>query len=287
MDRNDFPVTQGWILTGLIATASLSGLALDDLYRDNLLVRSGWWGNDLVTALLAVPLLVGALLFARGGSLRGALVVAGLQAYALYGYAFYLFGAAFNPLFLLYVGVVATATVGLVGSLTSRHVRRTAPQVQVRARDRRCGWVVLGIASVLGLFWIVIWVGSAVSGRVPAMVTATGHPTNVAGALDLWMVVTFGVWGGGWLVRGRGWGLLISAVWAVKGAVYMVALSAATLSAWWAGATGSPVEVALWAPLGVACTVVAGILLGSPELARPPAALDRSHDPAAVDAAPR
>ena len=34
------------------------------------------------------------------------------------------------------------------------------------------------------------------TGTVPAMVAATNHPTNVTGVLDLWIVVSFGVWEG-------------------------------------------------------------------------------------------
>ena len=91
------------ILTVIIAilaiVASAGGLFIDGLYRDNLLVTSGWYGNDLVTLMVAVPLLVVALIFSMRGSQRAHLVWLGMLDYMLYNYAFYLFGTAFNGFF--------------------------------------------------------------------------------------------------------------------------------------------------------------------------------------------
>src|SRR5689334_20342185 len=80
----------------LAAVASAGGLLIHRLYRDNTWVTAAWHGNDLVTLAAAVPLLIGGLVFARRGSQRAVLVWLGMLAYILYGYAFYLFGAAFN-----------------------------------------------------------------------------------------------------------------------------------------------------------------------------------------------
>jgi hypothetical protein len=54
------------------------------------------------------------------GSTRGMLIWLGLLAYALYNYAFYLFGAAFNALFLVYVAAFATPALALVAALSRR-----------------------------------------------------------------------------------------------------------------------------------------------------------------------
>lgn len=58
----------------LMAGAAAAGLFLPDLYRDNKLVAASWWGNDLVTLVVATPIFVGALIGARQGSLRVTLV---------------------------------------------------------------------------------------------------------------------------------------------------------------------------------------------------------------------
>ncbi|MGD2157030.1 MAG: hypothetical protein PVG32_09175 [Anaerolineales bacterium] len=71
-----------YILSAMIAIlatiASAGGLFLDGLYRDNTFVTSLWGGNDLVTLVVAVPMLVAALILSRsrfiGSRLPGNLV---------------------------------------------------------------------------------------------------------------------------------------------------------------------------------------------------------------------
>lgn len=250
-----------WIVAALMATASAIGLASDRVYRDNALVTAGWWGTDLVTLLLGVPLTIGSTVQTVRRSLRGTIVSMGMLAYAAYNYCFYLFGAAFNSLFLVYVGVLSFSTIGLITGLASPELGGAVRRIRIDRSDRAMGWLVILVAAVLGLFWITSSVISIVSGVVPDMVRATDHPTNVTGALDLWLVVTFGLLGGTWLIRARPWGFVVSAVWTVKGAVYMTALSAASVSAYSREAADSLAQVGLWIPIGLACLVGAGILL--------------------------
>jgi hypothetical protein len=68
------------IITILAIVASAGGLFIDHLYRDNLLVTSGWYGNDLVTLVVAVPMLVVALILSMRGSQRAQLIWLGMPA---------------------------------------------------------------------------------------------------------------------------------------------------------------------------------------------------------------
>lgn len=249
------------IVTMLMALASGIGLLAPRVYRDNALVRAAWFGNDVVTLVVAVPLLGVAAWRLRHGEPRDHLIGLGLLAYALYNYAFYAFGAAFNALYLVYVGILVGATLGLIAGLTSAPVTAIASRVGAPPGHRGVGLLIGSIAGVLGAFWIAQAMWSAMTGDVPAMVAAVGHPTNVTGVLDLWLVVTFGLWGGLWLRSGRPWGYVIAVTWTIKGAVYMAALSAAAMAARWTGAAADLTQLALWVPIGVGCVVGALVLL--------------------------
>lgn len=52
------PLLLTWILTGLMTAQSAIGLLLSDHYRDPDPIRATWFGYDLVTLLVAVPLLL-------------------------------------------------------------------------------------------------------------------------------------------------------------------------------------------------------------------------------------
>lgn len=93
------------IIAILMVVASLGRLFIEDIYLDNLLVRAGWLGNDLVTLCVAVPLLITSMVLAKNGSSLALLVWLGMVLYTLYNYAFYLFVAAFNSLFLVYAAL--------------------------------------------------------------------------------------------------------------------------------------------------------------------------------------
>lgn len=102
----------------LLVASSVAGL----LYGPR-----GWWydsnpatlpaflGQDVMTLLVGVPLLLGSALRARHGSLRGLLCWIGALFYVAYSYYFYVIGVRFNAFLPLYIVIVS---LGLYGTLT-------------------------------------------------------------------------------------------------------------------------------------------------------------------------
>lgn len=250
-----------WIVAVLAVVAAGVGVLWPGVYRDNPLVTAAWLGNDLVTLLVAVPVLVTAMLLARAGSRRGLLVWMGMLLYALYNFQFYLFGAAFNALFLAYVALFTFSALALGFGLTSVDMRALVDIVRPGPSDRRvAAWMAI-VGAFLGGFWIALAVRYWLTGAVPPMVEATSHPTNVTGALDLSLVVALAFLAAAWLWHHRPWGYVLAVIWNVKGAVYMVALSAASVTAVRVGEGASVAQVGLWIPIGVGCLVAAWVLL--------------------------
>jgi len=255
------------ILTILIAVlaiaASAGGLLIDGLYRDNAFVASTWRGTDLVTLVVGVPLLVSALILARGGSAPAYLVWLGLVDAMLYNYGFYLFGAAFNAFFMLYAAIVALSIWTLIFGL----IRLDAPGLRDRFGPRTPVRLIAGfmlfVALGLGAIYVAQWLGFIASGQLPGIVVASGHPTSVVFALDLTLVIPFLIVGGIWLWRRRPWGYVIGAIINVKGAVYMLGLCAATLTAYRAGTVEDLSEIGLWGAIGVGCLLAALALLAN------------------------
>lgn len=243
-----------------MAAAAVPGVSLPGLYRDNLLVAAGWRGNDLVTLAIAVPGIVAARVAGRRGSPAGHLLWTGLADYALYTYLFYLVGSAMNAAFLIYVGVVIAATtalaLGVVIALRNGIGRRMAARP---ARGVALFLVVL--ATGLGAVHVATALRFVFTGEVPAVVRAVGHPTNVIAALDLWLVVAWSGVAAWWIWRQVPLGFVMAAVVAVKGAVYMPALTAATLVAAAAGADVEVTQAYLWSGIGAACALAAWRLL--------------------------
>lgn len=263
------------LVATLMVVASGIGLVWDEIYRDNALVSAGWRGSDLVTLVVAVPLLLAAARASRRGGRRSRLVTLGMLLYAFYGYAFYLFGAAFNGLFLVYVAIVTLSGTGLLLGLMDLDPTPFRDRALTMGGAPMVAVFLIGVGTLLAVFWIALSVNYLVTGRPPAMVVATGHPTNVTGALDLSLVVPLALVAGLWLWRRRPWGYALAVVWTVKGAVYMLALSAATLSAYRAGAAEDRAQLLLWVPIAAGCAWASVALLrnapgGAPPEGSPP-----------------
>ena len=111
----------------LMLVQSIMGLLIPGEYRDAEWVKTAWFGNDWVTLIVAVLFLLIGFVGSARGSVRGLLLWLGIIGYAAYNYAFYLFGAALNSFFLLYVATaVAVALLANVSPETrSRAVMTT------------------------------------------------------------------------------------------------------------------------------------------------------------------
>jgi hypothetical protein len=218
------PLVLSGIVLGLIAIASFAGVFAEGLYRDNLWTTSQFRGADFIRLFVAVPLFAGALYFVTQGSLRALLVWLGFLWLAVYDYAFYLFAAAFNELFLIYVAIFGLSIAALIWAL---------PQIDVQAiRNRFTDSVPARLISGYMAFWVLmlgaLWVGMSIAflltGNIPQSVIDSGHPTAIVFALDLAVLLPAVALAAIWLWRREPWGYVLAVMVNVKGATYALAL---------------------------------------------------------------
>lgn len=243
----------------LAALASAGGLLLPGLYRDNLFVTSAWKGNDLVTLLLAVPLLVLALLWSTRGSQRALLLWLGLLDYILYNYAFYLFAASFNWFFLIYVALFGLSIFALIFGLVGLDASAVRRSFSPRAALSWVAGYMLLVAIGLSLVYLAQSINFIVTGQLPGIVTNTGHPTSIVFALDMTLVIPFFALGAVWLLQRKPWGYVLAGLSTIKGPLYMLVLTVDSLWASRAGVPGVGAEIPLWVTLTVLGLLAAAI----------------------------
>lgn len=258
-DKKLKPVTTLSTLIAILATfASAGGLLLDNLYHDNAFVTTTWLGNDAVTLFLAVPILVAAMIFAKRGSFRAQLIWMGALDYMLYNYAFYLFGAAFNWFFLVYAALLALSIFALIFGLVNLEVNGISQQFRKETPVKWIGGYFLFVASGLGLVYLIQSIGFIATDNVPAIVTITGHPTNVVFALDLTLVIPWLILGAVWLIKRQPWGYVIAGILSVKGPLYTLVLAVNSILVVNAGISDTS-ELPLWGTL-TALGLIANVL---------------------------
>jgi hypothetical protein len=178
-------------VAGLMAASSSAGLLRRDLYRDVPANVATFRAYDLGSLTVATPILVGALARSWQGSPRAELLWAAMLAYTVYTYAYYVFGAAFNALFLAHVALFALAAVALGQVLLALRDRPLADRFGPRTPVRSVA-VVLGLlAASLGGMWTWFSLRFAVTGaRPPEGLLLQPAPIGHLGyAMDLTLLV--------------------------------------------------------------------------------------------------
>jgi hypothetical protein len=184
----------GLLVTGGVAPRTVTSVHGDlvelygtGVYRaDTVFKGAGNRGSDVVTLLLAVPLLLVATSAYRRGSLRGALLLSGALSWPLYLYATMAVGAAYNELFLVYVAIFYASQFALV--LTLRSVDRAVLAARMASGGRRgtLAALMLGGGVVTTVVWLMPLIAAGVAGDPPELL---GHQTTmVTDALDLGVI---------------------------------------------------------------------------------------------------
>jgi len=216
------------VLSGIVAVlmlaASLAGLLVPGLYRDPASLTAMYRGYDLVTLVLVVPPIAGVLVGVQRRSPLAELVWVGLLATLIYTYAFYVFGAAFNDLFLVHVAVFAGSGVALVLALASLDVQVIASRFGPRTRVRTIAGLLAVLAVGLAFMWIAGSLQFALTGEVPpgSAMVETDAIVHLSIALDLSLLVTTYIASSVLLWRRAPWGYVIASIALVSGVVQQV-----------------------------------------------------------------
>jgi hypothetical protein len=171
-------------------------------------------GQDWVTLLVGIPLLVVATFLASRGALRWKL----LQAGALWYFAYLLiaFGGAYNPLFLVYVVIYSASILAFLLSLHAIDVGGLPGMFSPHFARRTIAWLVIGFGVLLALLWLGRIIPALLNGSVP--VGLESYSTLFVQAGDLGLVVPLAILSGALLLRRRPVGYLLASVLLVKGA---------------------------------------------------------------------
>jgi hypothetical protein len=248
------------LLLALMFAQALLGLLLPDQYKDAEWIKVTWYGNDWITLLCAVPLLWVGIRAAARGSVRGLLLSLGMVAYGVYNYAFYLFGAALNVFFPLYVAILVVSIVTLVLVLSKLDVGAVANCFDRATPVRAVGGYLIFVAIGLTIAWLGMWGAYAFAGR-PTPIEPEAF--KIVAALDLSLMVPALAVGGVLLWRRQPWGYLIATLAAIQGSLYLLVLLVNSAIAISRGLAAAPGELPVWGPLAFLTTLAALALLRS------------------------
>ncbi len=198
------------------------------LYQhDTLFVAGNNLSSDLVTLLLAVPLLILALHVFRRGSVRGHLLLLGVLGYLLYHGATYALGAvAYNEAFLLYVAMFSASLFAFVTAFAA--LDADALVLSPRTPRRFVGGFMLASGVVTLVIWLTEPIAALRTGTSPALLDT--YTTLFTHALDLGAIVPATVTAGVLILRRRAFGYVMAMSLLVLEALLMPLITIATIA---------------------------------------------------------
>jgi hypothetical protein len=250
------------LTAGLMALAAVVGLFVPGFYPDYPWAAQALRGGDLVTLAVATPLLGVALVAAIRGSGRGQLVLGGALGYAVYNYAYIVFGAEFNDLFLVHVAILSLAIWALIVLLPSFDGAALAARFGPRTPARVVATLFGVVAAVLAGLWTYFSLRQAITGELPGG-AAPPAALHMVYATDLTFFVVPLAVAAVLLWRRTRWGYLLGTVMAVTGATYLVNLMAAAAFQAHADVAGVTAFSPLSLVLDLAFAGAAGVLLAT------------------------
>ncbi len=212
------------------------------LYRyDTLFTGAANRGNDVVTLVLAIPLLVYATLRYWHGSLRGGLLLLGTLVYFLYLYGSYGLGIAFNPIFLVYIALFSASLFTFVLLFTSIDRQLLADHL---APDLP-RWGIAIFMFVSGLATLVIWLQPLLDvlrqNKPPTLLGS--YTTTITDVLDLGIITPATFIAGTLILRRNPLGYLVACSLLVLEIMLTPMIMAQTISQLITGIAFTPAQI--------------------------------------------
>jgi len=181
--------------------------------------------QDYVTLFAGVPLLIIALFYARRGSIRGRLFLAGVLGYFLVTYLFYLVMGMYNYLFLVYVALLGLSFFSFLLTICSFRDVDLPAAFTLSTPVRFAGGFLVFNAICIALLWLSIVVPPLLDGSI-IPVEVAHYTTLIVQGLDLGLLLPAAALSGMLLRKKRAAGYLYGPVYFVFLVLLMAALVA-------------------------------------------------------------
>jgi hypothetical protein len=211
-------------------------------YFDTINATAQMQGNDLITLVVGLPLLVVSTWWAFRGSIRGRLLLTGTLGFFLYTYMSMSMLTSYNFLFLVYIALFGLSLYAFILSMLAFDLEDLKKRFSPRLPR---GWIA-GMLFVIAGFLILAWLGRILPELAPnSIATLENTTTRVIQAMDLVLIVPMAVLGGILLLRRNPWGYLLSSVFVMKAITMGLGVSAMGINQM---LSGTPESVAIVIP---------------------------------------
>jgi hypothetical protein len=181
--------------------------------------------QDFVTLFIGIPLLIIALLWSKGNSLKSKLFLSGILNYFFLTYLFYMNMAMYNKLFLVYIMLVSTSFFAFVLTLLSIDTKQILQHFNITTPTKPIGLFLIILSSMIALLWLSVIVPPLIDGTI-IPVTVQHYTTLTVQGFDLSIFLPITFLSGLLLIKKKPFGYLMSSITLIFLSLLMTALVA-------------------------------------------------------------
>lgn len=241
----------------LALIATLSGLFWKELYKhDTVSITAQMMGQDLITLIIGIPILLLSLYLVSKDSLKGNLIWMGTIFYFLYSYASMSFATSYNELFLVYVVLFSLSLYTFVYGLLSLNIKTIKRSIVPGKTTKIAGMFLIFSGAMLALMWVKMIIDSLLTGTAPAAMET--YTTLVIQAMDIGIVFPATLIAGVLILKGKEWGYALVSILLMKASLLGTAILSMILFM-----VQNGVGVALGQVVFFATVTIAGIIIAT------------------------
>ncbi|WP_207752991.1 hypothetical protein [Clostridium yunnanense] len=213
-------------------------------HNDSVSIASQAISQDIVTIILAVPLLIISLFLSNRGLMKGRLLLTGTLGYFFYTYTSYSFLSMYNKFFLVYVALMSMSFFTLTLMITSFDIDSIKSYFSDKIPRKFIGGFLLFMSFSVGLMWI---------GKIGTAFIKGGYPEGLEyyttlpiQALDLGFVVPIATISGILLIKNKSLGYLLAPIMIIKEISMLTAITAMIIGQIYSGISMSVGEIIIF-----------------------------------------
>jgi uncharacterized membrane protein len=248
------------IFTYLIAALTLASciisISTNSIYQDGEWANAQWFGQDIVTIALALPLvLISFIKGIKGNNRKWALVFCGVLLYYTYTYSFFMFAANLTFLYLFHLPIYGLSMIGLVIASIGLFNQNAGYSIESR-------WLKVGIILYLVFISLMIsflWLNDIMAHLFkPDHLSDTpdGEAPLIIYSLDLAIIIPLMITSAISINKNLRWGYILTGIILTKTSTLGFALMAMALSMYSQNLNPDIFLIILWCIIGVIGTML-------------------------------
>jgi hypothetical protein len=259
--KNETIKWTNFLISGLTLGSCLISITNNDIYEDGEWANAQWLGQDIVTLIIALPLLLISIIQGfKSENKKWFILNIGILLYFSYTYSFYVFAAKLTFLYLFHIPIYGLSVIGLV--LSCIHIFSQKSSFYLPQKGLRI--TIISYLSVIALMISFIWLSdifSHLTNPEHKSDTPYGEAPLIIYSLDLAIIIPLMLISAVLLYKRTNWGHIISGIILTKTSTLGFALMAMALSMYIQDLNTDSFLILLWCVIGLIGTIITTVYL--------------------------